>query len=221
MFQRFRDLPNDSISSDIRGATVYGRDNDKLGTIDDIIFDPNSDDPGYAVVDSGGWLSSRKFLVPTNKLQTYRDSDSEFLLPASRDQLKALPEFDDSIIDDEPRFRTYRERWSESWTRPTGTEIRHPRIAAIEERFRDRSRTVTTSEPVVSNVRSVDSRPISSARTTSLHDVAVYGVFHDEAKVREAVDALRAEGFGDADISVVFPDRGDTEKFAYEHNTKA
>jgi hypothetical protein len=221
MFQRFRDLPDDSISQGVRGATVYGRDNDKLGTIDDIIFDPNSEDPGYAVVDSGGWLSSRKFLVPTDKLQTYGDSDREFLLPASRDQLKGLPEFDDSIFGDETRFRTYRERWRESWSRPTGTELRHPRIAAIEDRFRNRPRTITTSEPVVNNVRSLDSRPIANTSASSLHDVAVYGVFHDEAKVREAVDALRAEGFGDADISVVFPDRSDSAKFAYENNTKA
>src|SRR4051794_4049603 len=128
MFQRFRDLPDDSITQNIRGANIYGLDDEKLGTIDDVIFDPDSNDPGYAVVDSGGWLHSRKFLVPTEKLQSFRDSDREFQLSATRDQLQTLPEFDDSYLNDEKSFRTYRERWRSSWSRPTGTERRHPRL---------------------------------------------------------------------------------------------
>jgi hypothetical protein len=243
MFQRFRDLPDDSITQDVRGATVYGLNDDKLGKVDDIIFDPDSNEAGYAVIDSGGWLTSRKFLVPVEKLQSFRDSDRDFLLATDRDQLKALPEFDDSILDDDTRFRSYRERWRESWSRPTGTELRHPRLAAIEDRFRNPRRRVV-EEPTVRSTRVLDSvtpidrpidnRPLDAARysdrsladnrivnASNVSNVAVYGVFHDEAKVREAVESLKTEGFSDSDISVVFPDRGDTEKFAVEHNTKA
>jgi hypothetical protein len=39
---------------DIRGATLYGQDNDKLGKIDDVIFDHASGTIQYAVVDTGG-----------------------------------------------------------------------------------------------------------------------------------------------------------------------
>ena len=234
MLQRFRDLPDDAITKNIRGANVYGLDNDKIGTIDDVVFDDDSGDPGYAVIDSGGWLTSRKFLVPIEKLQSFRGSDDEFQLPTRREQLQTLPAFEDKYLEDESMFHTYRDRWSSSWSRPTGNELRHPRLVALEDRFRrprdlaSEDAYVTSSRPT-SNVVPMETRRIDNDRVTSINDadtasfnnVAVYGVFHDEEKTREAVNGLKHEGFSDSDLSVVFPDRGDTEKFAVENNTKA
>ena len=48
---------------DVRGATIYGLEDEKIGKIDDVIFDHSSGQIRYAVVDSGGWLKSKKFLV--------------------------------------------------------------------------------------------------------------------------------------------------------------
>ena len=48
MLRRFRDLPSDSITDDIRGTNVYGTDNEKLGTIEDIVYDTDREDGGYA-----------------------------------------------------------------------------------------------------------------------------------------------------------------------------
>lgn len=62
---RFQDL------DDIRGAEVYGVNDEKLGKIDDVIFDHSSGEIRYVVVDTGGWLSSKKFLVPANRIQPY------------------------------------------------------------------------------------------------------------------------------------------------------
>ena len=53
----------DEAADDIRGAKVYGMDDEKLGKIDDVIFDHATGAIRYVVVDTGGWLSSKKFIV--------------------------------------------------------------------------------------------------------------------------------------------------------------
>ena len=57
-------------ADDIRGGSkVYGLNNEKLGKIDDVIFDHSTGQIRYVVVDTGGWLSSKKFIVPSHRLQ--------------------------------------------------------------------------------------------------------------------------------------------------------
>lgn len=50
---------------------------------------------------------------------------------------------------------------------------------------------------------------------------AVFGIFADRAMVSEAVDRLRAAGYRNTDISVLFPDNQGTKDFAHEKSTKA
>ncbi|MBA3912986.1 MAG: DUF3341 domain-containing protein [Acidobacteriales bacterium] len=52
-------------------------------------------------------------------------------------------------------------------------------------------------------------------------NTAAFGLYQTEADVEYAVDALRAEGFRNTDISVLFPDNRGTKDFAVEKNTKA
>ena len=52
-------------------------------------------------------------------------------------------------------------------------------------------------------------------------NTAVFGIYQTQADVEYAVDALRAEGFRNADVSVLFPDNKGTKDFAVEKNTKA
>ena len=50
---------------------------------------------------------------------------------------------------------------------------------------------------------------------------AVICIVHDEGTALRIVDRLRTAGFSGSDISVLFPDRGETRDFAHEQNTKA
>ncbi len=50
---------------------------------------------------------------------------------------------------------------------------------------------------------------------------AVLGIFNDRAAVDGAASRLKAEGFKNSDISVLFPDKEGTKEFAHEKNTKA
>jgi ActD protein len=52
-------------------------------------------------------------------------------------------------------------------------------------------------------------------------NTAVFGIYRDRRGVEEAVDALRAAGFRNTDISVLFPENEGTKDFAHEKNTKA
>ena len=52
-------------------------------------------------------------------------------------------------------------------------------------------------------------------------NTAAFGIYRTQADVEYAVDLLRAEGFRNTDISVLFPENKGTKDFAVEKNTKA
>ncbi len=79
-------------ASKIIGATVYNGKKEKIGTVDDLIIGPPDWAP-YAVLSVGGLLGVGNHLVtvPLSKMQIAGD---QFQLPdATKDTLKALPEF--------------------------------------------------------------------------------------------------------------------------------
>src|SRR5205809_3553154 len=52
-------------------------------------------------------------------------------------------------------------------------------------------------------------------------NTAAFGIYPDRASVELAVDRLRAAGYRNTDISVLFPENVGTKDFAHEKNTKA
>ena len=54
-----------------------------------------------------------------------------------------------------------------------------------------------------------------------MSNTAAFGIYRTENEVDYAVDTLRAEGYRNTDISVLFPDNRGTKDFAVEKNTKA
>ncbi|RYZ63261.1 MAG: DUF3341 domain-containing protein, partial [Proteobacteria bacterium] len=50
---------------------------------------------------------------------------------------------------------------------------------------------------------------------------SVVCIVPDRSKAELIVDQLKAAGFSDNDLSVLFPDQQGTRDFAHEHNTKA
>ena len=50
---------------------------------------------------------------------------------------------------------------------------------------------------------------------------AVFCIANTETQARTIVDQLKAAGFSNNDISVLFPDKSGTKDFAHEQNTKA
>jgi sporulation protein YlmC with PRC-barrel domain len=109
---RFDDLGTED---DIRGANVYGRDDDKLGKIDDVVFDHSSGEIRYVVIDTGGWFSHKKFLVPTHRLHSSSEHDGDFAVNLDKAQIEALPRYQESDIESEDKWENYEKRYDEAW----------------------------------------------------------------------------------------------------------
>src|SRR5678810_1081846 len=52
-------------------------------------------------------------------------------------------------------------------------------------------------------------------------NTAAFGIYSSQAGVERAVDELKAAGYRNSDISVLFPENSGTKDFAHEKNTKA
>ena len=52
-------------------------------------------------------------------------------------------------------------------------------------------------------------------------NTAVFGIYPNYASVENGVEALKAAGFRNTDISVLFPENVGTKDFAHEKGTKA
>jgi len=52
-------------------------------------------------------------------------------------------------------------------------------------------------------------------------NTSAFGIYPSRSAVEEAVDTMRAAGFRNTDISVLFPDNQGTKDFAHEKHTKA
>lgn len=79
-------------ASKIIGSTVYNETRDTVGTIDDLVVNPK-DSVTYAILSVGGFLGLGTHLVAV-PLGSLHVVDKQMRLPgATRDSLKALPEF--------------------------------------------------------------------------------------------------------------------------------
>ena len=52
-------------------------------------------------------------------------------------------------------------------------------------------------------------------------NTAAFSIYRNRVSVESAVDALRAAGYRNTDISVLFPENKGTKDFAHEKHTKA
>ncbi|GLI21783.1 hypothetical protein GGQ86_000912 [Xanthobacter flavus] len=79
-------------TSKVVGSTVYNEADEKVGTIDDLIVTPTDKVP-FAVLSVGGFLGlGTKYVVVPSSALTVRDN--KMVLPgATKDSLKALPDF--------------------------------------------------------------------------------------------------------------------------------
>src|SRR5215218_9127815 len=55
----------------------------------------------------------------------------------------------------------------------------------------------------------------------AVKNVAAFGIYPDQGTVNDAVESLKAAGFRQTDISVLFPENLGSKDFAHEKHTKA
>lgn len=86
---------------DIRGSTLCRARDEKIGKIDDFIFDYATGTIQYVVVDAGEWMGTRKFLVLVGCLCSRGEDENEFATDLAKEQVKPLPEYDETHVSDE------------------------------------------------------------------------------------------------------------------------
>lgn len=100
---RLRYLDADDVDDSVvnyDGLNVRGANGDKLGDVDGFIVDASARRLYYVVVDSGGWFSSRRFLLPVGHA-TLAPDRSSLHVDVTKETLQRYPEFD------ETRFREF------------------------------------------------------------------------------------------------------------------
>ncbi len=109
------DFAFDRDADDIRGTAVYGSDGDKLGKVDDVIFDHHTGDIRYAVVDTGGWLSSKKFVVPADRIHGYAKDEDAFQVDMTKERIEQFPRYDEKSLKSEDDWKRYEDDYKRRW----------------------------------------------------------------------------------------------------------
>jgi sporulation protein YlmC with PRC-barrel domain len=81
-----------SVKDKIMGKSVYNENKEKIGTIDDLIVTSDRS-LSYAIVGVGGFLGMGKHDVAIPMSQLKADQDGFVLPGATKDALKAMPEY--------------------------------------------------------------------------------------------------------------------------------
>lgn len=145
-------------AEDIRGATLYCNDEEKLGKIDDVIFDHASGEINYAVVDTGGWLSSKKFIVPADRLRASTKHEDAFTANLTKKQVETFPPYKESDLESEDKWAGYEDRYRAQWTADP----------VMHRSETDRNVTPTTQQ-LQGNLSSVRAAGIETPRETAEH----------------------------------------------------
>jgi sporulation protein YlmC with PRC-barrel domain len=107
--QRFEDV------EDVRGAEVYGVNDEKLGTIDDVVFNHSSGNIRYIVLKTGGLFSRKRVMVPVSRIQPYGNHTDKFYAELDKERLEMLPEFDDEALKSEKGWGAYEKEHAKRW----------------------------------------------------------------------------------------------------------
>jgi hypothetical protein len=98
---------------------VVGTNGDHLGELDGFLVEHGAGTVRYLVVDSGGWFTSRRFLLPAEHVTIDRDAKTA-RVEVSKATLRDHPEFDEDRFGrfSDEEYHAYQRRLGTAW--PTG-----------------------------------------------------------------------------------------------------
>jgi hypothetical protein len=102
-------------AEDIRGSKLYGLEDEKLGKIDDVIFDHTTGLIRYVVVDTGGWLSTKQFIVPADRLRPSTEHDDDFAVDLTKAQVENFPPYKETDLESDEQWADYEGKYRSKW----------------------------------------------------------------------------------------------------------
>jgi sporulation protein YlmC with PRC-barrel domain len=101
--------------NDIRGSEVYGVNDEKLGTIDDVVFNHSTGDIRYIVLKTGGLFTRKKVIVPASRIEPYGNHEDKFYAELDKERLEMLPEFEEGKLKAEGDWSQYERDFEKRW----------------------------------------------------------------------------------------------------------
>lgn len=102
-------------AEDIRGTAIYGLNDEKLGKIDDVIFDHSTGDIHYAVVDTGGWLSSKKFIISASRLSPSAKHKNDYQVALTKEQIETFAPYNEKDMESQESWKNYEKQYNKAW----------------------------------------------------------------------------------------------------------
>ena len=139
-YRTLRDFHLPKAAEDIRGAELFGENGDRLGVIADVVFDSDTNKVIYAVVDTGGWLKSNRFLVPSDHIFPLGQDQQSYQTDLTRTWIERFPEYNEKYLDSVDLWNDYVGRYRAAWPEPGEHDItaQTKAAAATTSEFRKR-----------------------------------------------------------------------------------
>jgi PRC-barrel domain len=102
-------------AEDIRGSQLHGLNDERLGKIEDVIFEHATGNIRYVVVDTGGWLSSKKFIVPAQHIVASVEHQDDFSVNLTKRQIERFPLYKESDLESDEQWADYEGRYRAQW----------------------------------------------------------------------------------------------------------
>lgn len=92
----YRDTFKDNSLSHIDEYSVYADGDDKVGSVEDGLFDDTTGQFRYLVVDTGSWIFGKKVLLPIGRAQFDNAQQRVYVNGLTKKQVEELPKYDGS-----------------------------------------------------------------------------------------------------------------------------
>lgn len=100
---------------DIRGASVFGLEDEKIGQIDDVIFDHDTMEIEYVVIEVGNKSQTHKFLFPANHVSDDTGHRNAFAVGITKQRSEDFPDFDERSLASEDGLKKYLDEFKKFW----------------------------------------------------------------------------------------------------------
>jgi sporulation protein YlmC with PRC-barrel domain len=100
---------------DIRGAIVRGSDGKELGKVDDVVFDHETMEIRYVVMDSSGWWEAGTFLLPADRVSADDNHADGLATATTREQIENSPQYDTNLLRSEDEWNGYEQEFKKYW----------------------------------------------------------------------------------------------------------
>lgn len=96
----YRNTFNEQSISHLDDYSVYAADDDKVGSVEDGLFDTESGQFRYLVVDTGAWIFGKKVLLPVGLTRFDNSQKRVYVNRLTKEQVENLPKYDgDAVVD--------------------------------------------------------------------------------------------------------------------------